>query len=356
MASFLRNIFSIDVLGKKRFIFIVGFVFLLGAGTAFITRQQEASHNSTVKQPYFGELSSEEYTKIKKEFLLLVNKHAPRLVLTELRRRINSNSALMRSCHALVHEIGRESYEKYNDFAEAIKYSDEICNSGYLHGVIEAHFLKSSDVFSEMMTLCNSYPPGKYLSWECYHGIGHGVMYYTSNNLPKSLELCDKYANSFSRVTCANGVFMENFNTDQKLHPSEFLKKDDPFYPCKEQSTRHRGDCYLYAPTYYLSLHKNDYVGALKWCDNAEHGYKYVCVQGVGGQAIKENINFPKFVEGICMSGEASEVSNCISGMVGLLINHYGSLSPVRELCGELEPSNKKTCAFSVQLNSGLFD
>jgi hypothetical protein len=30
-----------------------------------------------------------------------------------------------------------------------------------------------------MQTMCDQYPVGSFLSWECYHGIGHGVMFYT---------------------------------------------------------------------------------------------------------------------------------------------------------------------------------
>ena len=149
---------------------------------------------------------------------------------------------------------------------------------------------------------------------------------------------------------------MENFNTDQKLHPSKFLKESDPFYPCQEQVSRHKGDCYLYAPTYYLSsLHKNDYVGALKWCEGADFLYKSTCAQGVGSQAIKENINTPKLVEEICMSNKSAQVDSCINGMVGLFINHYGSLEPARKLCEQLGVSNRQTCYNSIQSSASLF-
>lgn len=301
------------------------------------------------------ELSREEYAKAKEEFLTLMNTHDPKFALTELRERVKKNNALLRSCHALVHEIGHAAYEKYGDFSAAVKYQDEICNSGYLHGIIETHFSKSSDVFTAMKTVCDPYPLGKYLSWECYHGVGHGLMYYTSNDLPKSLELCNRYESSFARATCTNGIFMENFNTDQKLHPSKFLKESDPFYPCQEQVLRDKDDCYLNAPTYYLSLHKNDYVSALKWCESANHPFESTCARGVGSQAIKENINTPKLVEEICMSNKLTQVDSCIGGMISLYINHYGSLELARKLCKQLEPLNRQTCYLSIQSDSRFF-
>lgn len=302
------------------------------------------------------ELNKEEFDRIRKDFLAVVVKRDPKVALEKLRERIKKDNRLLRSCHALVHDIGHEAYEKYGDFGEAIKYQDEICNSGYLHGIIENYFSKSKDVFATMKIVCNKYRLSSLLSWECYHGVGHGVMYYTANNLPRSLEMCESLDSNFANVNCVNGVFMENFNTDQKLHPSKFLKQDDLFYPCQEQAAKYKGDCYLYAPTHYLSLNKNDYTGALSWCDGSESNYRLTCVGGVGSQAIKENINNPKFVEKICMKGDSKETAACIGGMIGLYINHYGSLEPARKLCEQLEDSNRQTCNSSVQASSGLFE
>lgn len=343
---------------RKFIILIVIFILLLGfLASRLFNKAQYQSKNNVRQSIESKELSREEYASAKEEFFELINTHDPRFALTELRERIKTDNALLRSCHALVHEIGHAAYEKYGDFGEAMKYQVQLCNFGYSHGVIEAYFSKSTDVFTTTQTVCNPYPLGKYLSRECYHGIGHGLMYYTSNDLPKSLELCDRYENSFARTACTNGVFMENFNTDQKLHPSKFLRESDPFYPCQEQSARYKRDCYLYAPTYYLSLHKNKYVDALKWCDNAEPLYKSNCAQGVGNKAIEDNINNPKLVEEICMnSNKSAQVGFCIDGMLGLFINHYGSLEPARKLCEQLESSNRPTCYAYIQSISGLFN
>jgi hypothetical protein len=115
-------------------------------------------------------------------------------------------------------------------------------------------------------------------------------MYYTANDLPRSLEMCDTFSSSFAQADCSNGMFMENVSADQKLHLSEFLKESDPFYPCAEQADRHKKNCYLYVPTYFLSLHKDNYTGALEWCHSAEDSFEEACAKGVGSQIMKENI------------------------------------------------------------------
>ncbi len=295
------------------------------------------------------------YEKKEDELVALMKEENPRVALDRLRTEIEKDDALSRSCHSLVHEIGREAYEEYGDVGEAMKYRDEVCNSGYLHGIIETRFSESEDVFSEMQTMCDGYRDGGFLNWQCNHGLGHGVMFYTANDLPRSLEMCDRLGDSFASSNCANGVFMENFNADQKLHLSKFLKEEDPFYPCMKQAERHKPDCYAYAPTYFLSLHQDDYAGALKWCRDAEAGFEVVCAYGVGMQTIKENMNDPKFVESTCTSGEPEQTAPCIQGMTGLFVNHYGSLEPGRRLCARLEPSNRLACYDSVEAHSGLF-
>lgn len=301
-------------------------------------------------------LSKGEYESTKDRYTALVRNQNPRVALDRLREETETNDALLRSCHPLVHDIGHEAYEKYGDFGKAMNYQDEVCNSGYLHGIIESHFSESDDVFEDMKTMCKRYAPGSYSSWQCYHGLGHGVMFYTGNDLPRSLDMCDGFEGAFSRSSCANGVFMENFNADQKLHLSEFLKESDPFYPCAEQAERHKADCYVYAPTYYLSLEGNDYASALDRCSGAEAGYESVCAFGVGMQAMKENLNDPKLVESTCTSGEPEQTAPCVRGMVELYANHHGSLDPARELCTRLETSNRPSCYVSVESRSGLFE
>lgn len=302
-----------------------------------------------------SELSSEEYTKVKQGFLAVVNEQNPKIALAELRERVKGNDALLRSCHLLTHDIGHAAYQKYGSFGEAMKFQDEICNSGYLHGVVESYFSKNKPDVAVLREVCSAYPEGKFMSWECYHGVGHGLMFFTQNDLPKSLELCGEYDTDFSESTCVNGVFMENFNTDEKLHPSVFLKEDDSFYPCGEQKGSQKAHCYLYAPTHYLGIHKNDYIGALRWCNGAEMFYGGICTEGVGTQVMKENINDVKFVERICMSAPAFKIGSCISGMTGLYLNHHGSLLPAQKMCEELEAQNRQFCYNTLNLQAPMF-
>ncbi len=170
------------------------------AASIFASEEGEASNEEAA-----GELPDERYEEIKGNYLALVRDEDPGVALGQLREEIETDDALARSCHDLVHEVGREAYKKYGDFSEAMKYQDEVCNSGFLHGIIEARFSESDDVFADMRTMCDQYPPESYLSWQCYHGVGHGVMYYTANDLPRSLEMCDAFGSSFAGLPARTG-------------------------------------------------------------------------------------------------------------------------------------------------------
>ncbi len=293
-------------------------------------------------------LSAEDYTKNVAELVEIVEKSNPRVALEELRKRADSNPSILRACHTLIHEIGHTAYKKYGDFGEAMKYHDSYCNSGYVHGVIEGHFTKDKDIYQEMNTLCKDYPAGKFARAQCYHGMGHGLMYFTDNDLPKSLELCNSYTDSSAQSNCTWGVFMENFSANPSLHPSQYINPEDPLYPCPEQTFSTKRDCYLWAPTYYLGLHLNDYAGALAWCKTAELFYQETCATGVGGQTMRENTGNPKLVENLCMQGDPDQVAPCVDGMIRIYISHFGSLAPARKLCDQLLPSNKQTCLDAV--------
>lgn len=334
---------------------VVGFLVLVLIYNQQVNRKEISQATRISIRKDLQELSVEEFKLRKKVLIDILNSEDPRKALERLRIDMKNDDAVIRSCHAFAHEIGRASYEKYDDFGMAIQFRDEICNSGYLHGVIENHFKDSKDIVATLSSVCSRYLPEKFIGWECYHGVGHGVMFFTDNDLSQSLSLCETYENSGARFACINGIYMENFNTDQKVHVSKYLRSNDPFYPCGEQKNEYKNDCYMYAPSYYLALNKNKYREAMLWCGKAEKNYVPQCIFGVGVQAMRENIQDPFFVESICTSGSNTERASCIKGMTVLYVNHYGGLGEAQRLCSELQMNNRIICEDQLVSMSDLF-
>jgi hypothetical protein len=277
------------------------------------------------------------------DLLSLVDHRDPTVALQELARRMKSSPIVFKNCHGLAHEIGHEAYKKYNDFALAMQYQDSVCADGYLHGVIEERFRfarSMAAVLREMRTICKR--TGKEAG-RCYHGVGHGLMFFFENNLPKALLACRIY-NGGARHRCYEGAFMDNFLADGILHPSRYLDSSNPFYPCPTELSGLQPYCYFYAPIYFLRLHNNDYVAALRWCASNPAAV-HVCMKGVGSLAMKYSIADPRSAERTCtQSPTRDEAADCIQGMASYYRTFTGDAAAVRTMCLQLERTNQLVC------------
>lgn len=294
------------------------------------------------------DLTAEQYAEIQKELAGILQKQDPRAAMAKLAEYAARDNAVLRRCHDFTHAVGRMAYWKYKDFAAAALYDDTLCNSGYLHGVMEAYLPGRADAEESFKHLCDSLKPESFRGWECYHGLGHAVMYYTFNDLPRSTQLCQTFPSDRAQGACLNGAFMENSAADGVEHKSAWIKKDDPFYPCNQLKGGNQGQCYMYAPVVYLQFHKNDYVGAAKLCEDLAGGLRDYCSFGIGSQVMKENLTNIKFAEWVCSTVPSGSTGHCIEGMIVKIINNYASVEKGREACGLLEVQNKLDCERTV--------
>lgn len=299
-------------------------------------------------------LSKTDYAKAQAQLDMLITSSSPALALETLKSWMSLYPGISRSCHGLVHHIGHEVYKKYGDFAEAMKSQDDVCGSGFLHGVIESHFATVADVQAEMNTICNAYTT-THTQAKCYHGVGHGIMFYTNNDLPKSVAYCGQYTEKEATIRCAEGVFMENFNTETDAHASLYLNAENPAEVCVNQPGAFKAACYFYAPLHYLSIHVDAYADALSWCLEQKAGYTNICAMGVGSRAIKQHIADPVFVESVCAAGTAEQMRWCLDGMVSYYLVHVDSLAKARSMCSLLREDHQELCFASIASRKGAF-
>lgn len=241
---------------------------------------------------------------------------------TYLRGLISEQRLRGSDCHILVHDIGHFAFESYGSFSQAMQHSDELCNSGYIHGLLERGFQEGDQFMAEAPSVCATVPKGL-KTWECYHGIGHGFMYETSNDLPKSIELCEKL-DAEGSGPCVNGVFMENFNSEDSLHPSAYRSSEHPLRVCQDMSDQYKGDCYVYAPAYYLAEHPDDIEGALLMCAESEISYRSTCWLGIGAEIMKQHVPDIRSVEQLCARTGSNERPYCFLGATVYYSLHTG--------------------------------
>lgn len=305
-------------------------------------------HPNTASQP----LTHQQFEEINSMLTELVTTKDAKASLDFLRGAIRTDTALARECHTLLHHVGRLAYEKYGDFDTSMSYQDELCNSGYTHGVIEAYFIASDDIQKALQTACSRNAGStSFRQWQCYHGVGHGIMYFTDKELGRSLTLCSNLTSDFARNSCINGVFMERFIVSGHFGTPAKNVSELTTESCRQQTENDKYDCYFYAPTAYLEVHINDYTGAFEDCQkHAEQKHIATCINGVGSQATKENISSPDTAREICQEAPKEHVNTCIDGAIGLLINHHASTDPVAELCTTTFQQFSTICTQKIKL------
>src|SRR5690606_33168285 len=116
-------------------------------------------------------LSHEEFMAEANRLATLAREQSPKEAFEDLEQNIKTNPALARDCHPLLHHLGHTSYEKYTNFTSAIEYQNELCNSGYTHGLIESHFSSSTDIEKTLRETCLGQESNTYRQWQCHHGI-----------------------------------------------------------------------------------------------------------------------------------------------------------------------------------------
>ncbi|PJA45619.1 hypothetical protein CO174_02115 [Candidatus Uhrbacteria bacterium CG_4_9_14_3_um_filter_50_9] len=332
----------------------LGIAFLLFVlavvGVKLWMNQPEASVLNT-QVPTEAEPSFDETFHLYEEQLVqLVEEQDPTAALTELDRLMQAEPFVLDNCHELLHEIGYASFLKYETFAAAISYQDDICNSGYFHGVIEQYFGSIDDILPAMEEVCKGETLGTLQSWECHHGVGHGFMYYSGNNVDQSIIYCEQYPSLFQASACVNGVYMEVFNLDDSTREDRLPETRDPFTYCEEAPSIGRDDCFVYAPTYYLATHRDDFTGLMHWCDGALGDDRESCFLGAGSELMKRSMDDPALVERICLTADSPSDQDCLTGAVSQAVFHLADLNQVlNTVCSAWSLTNQVDCFEQAQ-------
>ncbi|MEK7148275.1 MAG: hypothetical protein AAB758_03170, partial [Patescibacteria group bacterium] len=103
----------------------------------------------------------------------------------------------------------RLAYEIYGPSVFAKGNSS--CHAGYYHGAMEALLKErgTKNLAANINEICSNFKTG-YSTFECLHGVGHGVMAYDSYDLPRALTTCGGFETAFAKSSCYGGAFMEN--------------------------------------------------------------------------------------------------------------------------------------------------
>ena len=276
----------------------------------------------------------------------LVFREGPTKALATVQTDSTTIPGVRADCHQIVHAVGHAALAYYHDNAgEALAHGAMTCNSGYYHGVIELSIagLPRSKIVPIVRKLCanTSIANNTFLLYQCVHGLGHGLMIYSGDDLPYSLKVCDRLTTSFDQVACTGGVFMQNLATG--MISSRYVKPHDPIYPCTIVSQKHKYYCYLQVTERILQVVGYNWTKVADWCRRSERGWVATCFQSMGRDASGFTVYRPEKTLSICaragdMAGE------CIYGAARDYGNNYAGGKEAAALCRQSDTRFQARC------------
>ena len=250
-------------------------------------------------------------------------------------------------CHQITHWIGHASLAYYHgNAAAALAHGQMTCFSGYYHGVIERAFagLPRSEVIHKARALCSSGSITKeqFLLYQCVHGLGHGLMIYSGDDLPWSLRACHRLQTDFDRISCTGGVFMQNLAPG--MITSRYLRKDNPIYPCNIVSKRDKLYCYLMVTTRISVVDGYDWRKTAGWCHRVEQGWVATCFQSYGRDASGFSSYSPQQTIRLCLL-TGTEAGECLYGAARDYGSNYAGGKEAAQVCN-LSPRRYRARCF----------
>jgi hypothetical protein len=283
---------------------------------------------------------------LEKSYQTITEQKGVATAFVKLKASYNTDPAVHANCHQLAHVIGRTEADIVNNVDTAYTQGDNFCWSGYYHGVMESIVSKVgvNNLPKDLPSICApiaAQKPYSFYSFNCFHGLGHGIMDVTSSNLFASLEMCDLLTTSWDQQSCYGGVFMENemdeVNPD---HHTVYLKAGQPMYPCTAVADKYKQQCYLMQTSHALRSADENFSTVFAECSNIEQTYVDFCYQSLGRDASGNSNSSVGPTVSNCMLGQTDDAKeNCVVGAVKDFISYYHSDTQANNLCEAL-PSN----------------
>ena len=287
----------------------------------------------------------------------------PKLALGLLSRLLDKNVPAVRDdCHTITHLIGSATLARFHgDAAAAMGQGSMMCGSGYYHGLIEYALegtTSEQQLVRKVRVMCSDHAAlaTTFLLYQCVHGLGHGLMIFSGDDLPWALSICSKLDGTWSEQSCSGGVFMQNFNPPSKLSPfhSTFVRTKDLLYPCDWVKVKYKYYCYLQVTEHILQATRYNWEKAASTCAEAPRPWNHICFQSFGRDASGASEYRPAAADRLCdLTG--SGMADCVYGAARDFADNDANGNRAAHFC-ELVPSSLRGyCFYGVGTILGTF-
>ncbi len=289
---------------------------------------------------------------LRKYYSDLSAKEGPTKAFDVLKAAYQTDARVKSECHQLTHAIGRAEAEKQESISDVFSKGDQFCWAGYFHGAMEMFMSKIGlkNLAAKLPSVCSDIKKSKpysFYHYNCVHGLGHGVFAVEGNDLMKTLSLCDLAGDSWEQQSCQGGAFMQNVMASEDTDDhTDYVKPDQPMYPCTAVEAKYKQQCYLMQSSYALRQTGQDFRSVFLLCGQVDGGvYKDTCYQSLGRDASGNSISNPQQTTASCMLGQDQEAqSNCIVGAVKDFVSYFHNDQQAEALCQQLNEALKPTC------------
>ncbi len=261
--------------------------------------------------------------------------------MADLRKLYETDEYVKSQCHQLTHVVGRTGYKKYGTLANAYTKGDSFCWSGYYHGVTEQAIgdLGPERMRTEANTVCKALADKQQYSFDhynCAHGLGHGFMTVESFNLFKALKTCDLLNDTWEEESCHGGVFMENVMVAVRENgTSDYLRPNEPMYPCTAVEEPYKQQCYLMQTSYALQQNGYDFAKVAALCqDLPDQAFVSTCYQSLGRDASGSTVSDINRTKSNCEKAlDGYGLESCVLGAVRDFVSFHHSDVQAKKLC-----------------------
>lgn len=293
------------------------------------------------------------YTCLEAYFLTYLKATDSKSTLIKLNEAMVGSVQITGLCHPIVHRVGREAYQLIGSAPKAFAAGGETCASGYYHGVLEGYLSKAPELEKAVVEVCQN-PGGEkssgFIYFQCVHGLGHGLMFKTADNLQRSLELCDLLGTAYDRESCYGGVFMQNIVNDSPYnigHAKPVAKAEDPLYPCNDDTViaeKYKSGCYFLVTSQIMKVAYPDWGAVAGWCDKVEEKYRYLCYQSMGRDVSGATLRDPQKSYEVCQKSDPKYLGDCVTGVAKDFLEYDPKNPQAKTFCGMVSEGVRPTC------------
>ena len=261
------------------------------------------------------------------------------------------------ACHPVSHAIGRDTFAIKGTIDQSFQACDQTCHSGCYHGVME-RFLRGdaadqgghisfAEIQAKVATACPATLESRQ-RFQCLHGLGHAILYYSGYDLRQSLVLCESTGDEWAKASCRGGVFMEN------LVAAESDKRDvsptDYHYPCDAIDEKYKSDCYVMQTSRMTEMGLTS-AQIFVECRKADI-YSTICIQSLGRDLSNgARVGDARGVSSTCELGQnADEVQACTRGVVYALIDNTWDGKFALPYCNTYTNADAKTYCYAASV------